>query len=179
METEQKYEIECPVCYEFFRATTSGPHTPILLDSCGHTFCKTCMEAIKANKGNYSCPYCKNSTSHKPNYSLIELLNKGYMICLKCHFPLKSHLKECQFSKKGDYCFDCSKYIDDATTSNFSLIEAMEKYKDVPHICNLNLPEDCNKQYDLKSFQTVCGCERLSSSQNLFSAFFMKNYYFS
>lgn len=49
MKNEGMVEVECPVCYEFFTPTTSGSHSPLLLQNCGHTVCKGCCSAIKAN----------------------------------------------------------------------------------------------------------------------------------
>ena len=42
-------EVECPVCYEFFTASTSDSLSPLLLSNCGHTICKGCYSAIKSN----------------------------------------------------------------------------------------------------------------------------------
>ena len=53
---------------------------------------------------------------------------KGYLTCLRCHYPLKTNIKECLFNKKGDFCFDCSKDVN-AALVNFQLIQAMENYK--------------------------------------------------
>lgn len=53
-------------------------------------------------------------------------MSKGYLNCLRCHYPLKSNIKDCLFNKKGDYCFDCSNDIKEAVLTNFSLVEAMQ-----------------------------------------------------
>ena len=56
-------------------------------------------------------------------------MRKGYLNCLHCHYPLRTKLSECLFNSKGDFCFDCSREIKEAVLSNFSLVEAMEMYK--------------------------------------------------
>uniref|UniRef100_A0A1X7T930 RING-type domain-containing protein n=1 Tax=Amphimedon queenslandica TaxID=400682 RepID=A0A1X7T930_AMPQE len=43
-------EIECPVCLNIL----TDPH---LVSCCGHNFCGSCIERVKASNG--SCPMCK------------------------------------------------------------------------------------------------------------------------
>uniref|UniRef100_A0A1X7TRU7 RING-type domain-containing protein n=1 Tax=Amphimedon queenslandica TaxID=400682 RepID=A0A1X7TRU7_AMPQE len=43
-------EIECPVCFNIL----TDPH---LVSCCGHNFCGSCIERVKASNG--SCPMCK------------------------------------------------------------------------------------------------------------------------
>ena len=117
--------VECEVCYEAFQPSTTGSLAPILLPTCGHTFCKECTGRIKAEKGSMLCPYCKKPSNEQPNYSLIDLITKGYLTCISCHYKLKTNIKECQFNSKGDYCFDCSKDIKGGLLTNFSLVDAM------------------------------------------------------
>ena len=50
MKAESKVEVECPVCYEFLQPTTTESLSPMLLTNCGHTLCKGCSVAIKANQ---------------------------------------------------------------------------------------------------------------------------------
>lgn len=95
---EAKMEVECQICYENFLPTTTGSQAPILLTNCGHTFCRSCIGSIKQEKGSLQCPYCKKPSVESPNYSLIDLITKGYLTCNKCHYILKTHLKECVFN---------------------------------------------------------------------------------
>ena len=81
------------------------------------------------------CPYCKKPSNEMPNYSLIDLITKGYLTCISCHYKLKTNIKECQFNSKGDYCFDCSKEIKGGLLTNFSLVDAMQKYENQSHKC--------------------------------------------
>lgn len=46
MKSESVVEVECPVCYEFFKPTTTDPLSPMLMVNCGHTICKGCYSAI-------------------------------------------------------------------------------------------------------------------------------------
>ena len=46
-------DLTCPVCLEVYR----NPH----LLSCGHNFCKTCLENVKrqGERGRFRCPECR------------------------------------------------------------------------------------------------------------------------
>ena len=62
-------EVECPICWRQFSAAV----VPICL-ACGHSCCQDCAAAIR------KCSLCRqkisNNASHKPNYSLLSLLDK-------------------------------------------------------------------------------------------------------
>ncbi|XP_011409018.2 PREDICTED: TNF receptor-associated factor 3-like, partial [Amphimedon queenslandica] len=49
-ELPEHVEIECPVCLNIL----TDPH---LVSCCGHNFCGSCIERVKASNG--SCPMCK------------------------------------------------------------------------------------------------------------------------
>ena len=49
-EVPEQIEIECPVCLHIL----TDPH---LVTCCGHNFCGSCIERVKASNG--SCPMCK------------------------------------------------------------------------------------------------------------------------
>lgn len=48
-------DLTCPVCLEVYR----NPH----LLSCGHNFCKTCLDNVKrqGERGRFRCPECRES----------------------------------------------------------------------------------------------------------------------
>ena len=48
-ELPEHVEIECPVCLDIL----TDPH---LVSCCGHNFCGSCIERVKASNG--SCPMC-------------------------------------------------------------------------------------------------------------------------
>lgn len=64
---------ECPICLGTF-------DEPQLLPSCGHSFCRRCVEGIAASSGGRSlpkCPTCRKpfrAADPKPNYALRQLL---------------------------------------------------------------------------------------------------------
>lgn len=62
-------EVECPICWRQF----SSAVVPICL-VCGHSCCQDCAAAIR------KCSLCRHkingNVQHKPNYSLLSLLDK-------------------------------------------------------------------------------------------------------
>ena len=58
-------ELECPICLDIFK----NP----LIDNCGHTFCKKCIEKFLLNDKN--CPFSKNLIKNLfPNLILKNLI---------------------------------------------------------------------------------------------------------
>lgn len=174
MKNISKLSVECPICYTDFQAGTTNSEAPLLLENCGHSLCKMCCDNLKGTNTNFQCPFCKVNSSPKPNTSLIELLQNGYLTCSGCYYPLRSKIKECIFNKKGDFCFDCARDVKGGL-KNFSLIRAIESYsirKDDE--CVLKNPK-CQKKYDLKIFEKSCSCDNNFNTNDLFSKFFLKN----
>ncbi|ROT85015.1 hypothetical protein C7M84_021556 [Penaeus vannamei] len=70
--------LTCTVCFDSFG---EGERKPLMLPSCGHTFCKQCVHGIIAseNKGQFHCPTCRRcqpvlSLEDLPvNYALLEV----------------------------------------------------------------------------------------------------------
>ena len=68
-------QTECPVCLCVLRE-------PYLLDCCGNSFCKTCIEPIKSD--NKPCPLCNvQFTTSIPDKRLQRTLNELQVYC--CH----------------------------------------------------------------------------------------------
>ena len=59
----EQVEIECPVCLNIL----ANPH---LVNCCGHNFCESCIERVKASNGD--CPMCKER-------SFQAMVNKGHL----------------------------------------------------------------------------------------------------
>eukprot|EP00929_Paragymnodinium_shiwhaense_P005340 TRINITY_DN10715_c0_g1_i1.p1 TRINITY_DN10715_c0_g1~~TRINITY_DN10715_c0_g1_i1.p1 ORF type:complete len:493 (-),score=101.95 TRINITY_DN10715_c0_g1_i1:246-1661(-) len=66
------FEAEnCPVCLQRYR-------DPQLLSSCGHSFCKQCIEAMRP----CNCPLCRTpfkKTDIRPNYALMRMMQEHEM----------------------------------------------------------------------------------------------------
>lgn len=67
--------MECSICLENFDRELK---LPILLE-CGHTFCKSCLDTTLL--GHSFCPIdnsplSKHLSQYKPNYSLLEMIDK-------------------------------------------------------------------------------------------------------
>lgn len=166
-----KFKVECAICCENFSSTTTTLTTPLLLENCGHSICKNCYNEIKST-GSFKCPFCKIVSDPRLNTSLIELLEHGYLTCSGCYYPVKTKIKECSFTKKGELCFFCSENLKNQGLKNYSIISALENNKNNNKgICKLG-KEDCEKKYDLKVFGTVCDCDKNVKKENLFSNFF-------
>ena len=59
----EQVEIECPVCLNIL----ANPH---LVSCCGHNFCESCIERVKASNG--ACPMCKEREFQ-------AMVNKGHL----------------------------------------------------------------------------------------------------
>ena len=68
-------QTECPICLCVLRE-------PYLLDCCGNSFCKTCIEQVKSDER--PCPLCNvQFTTTMPDKRLQRTLNKLQVYC--CH----------------------------------------------------------------------------------------------
>jgi hypothetical protein len=167
MKNKIKISVECAICCEDFCVSLNSSSTPYLMENCGHSICKRCYDEI----GSKTCPFCKVVSEPEVNFTLIDLLENGYLTCTTCLYPLRTDLKNCYFNKKGKFCFSCSKTMRNGL-KNFSVITAIMNHKNSPKSgCKLD-KEDCIKKYDLKNFEEICDCSTETHEKNLFSNFF-------
>ncbi|XP_067231259.1 E3 ubiquitin-protein ligase TRIM39-like [Chanodichthys erythropterus] len=75
-------ELQCSICLDVFNDPVST--------SCGHNFCKTCLNKCWDNSQTCSCPCCKETFKHRPdlktNTTLRELVDHYKKSC----FPEKT-----------------------------------------------------------------------------------------
>ena len=100
----EQVEIECPVCLNIL----ANPH---LVSCCGHDFCESCIERVKASNG--ACPMCKERSFqalvNKERRRIINGLQvyctnkengcewKGELKNLSTHLNKRKREGECQY----------------------------------------------------------------------------------
>nr|XP_055074617.1 E3 ubiquitin-protein ligase TRIM39-like [Misgurnus anguillicaudatus] len=102
-------ELQCCVCLDVFSDPVSTP--------CGHNFCRICLKQCWDNSQIYSCPYCKETFSKRPELKINTTLRQltlifkekydGY-ICEKHERPLELFCRDdqtfvCVFCAFGDH----------------------------------------------------------------------------
>nr|XP_055031003.1 E3 ubiquitin-protein ligase TRIM39-like isoform X2 [Misgurnus anguillicaudatus] len=65
-------ELQCCVCLDVFSDPVSTP--------CGHNFCRICLKQYWDNSQIYSCPYCKETFSKRPELNINTTLREVTMI---------------------------------------------------------------------------------------------------
>lgn len=66
---------ECPICFDVYNATD---HRPMILPSCGHTFCTSCIDSVRAQGGDVVCPQCRarlDVDQSQTNWTLLSVMN--------------------------------------------------------------------------------------------------------
>ena len=116
----QAVQSECPVCLLVLR-------NPYQATCCGYSFCRVCIEKIKAR--NIACPCCKEDQfDHYPNKGLQRSLNGFKVLCTNkeqgCQWegelgqldnhlnydpPEGKQLEGCQFSEIK--CLQCADFL--------------------------------------------------------------------
>ncbi|XP_019858590.1 PREDICTED: TNF receptor-associated factor 3-like [Amphimedon queenslandica] len=105
-ELPEHVEIECPVC----RGILTDPH---LVSCCGHNFCRSCIERVKASNG--FCPMCKEKEYQAiPDKKCSRIINglevycsnkekgcewKGELKNMSTHLNKEKREGECQYEK--------------------------------------------------------------------------------
>ena len=103
-ELPKHVEIECPVCLNIL----TDPH---LVSCCGHNFCGSCIERVKASNG--SCPMCKEEEYQAiPDKKCLRIINglevycsnkkkgcqwKGELKNMSTHLNKEKREGECQY----------------------------------------------------------------------------------
>ena len=105
-ELPEHVEIECPVCLNIL----TDPH---LVSCCGHNFCGSCIERVKASNG--SCPMCKEKEYQAiPDKKCLRIINglevycsnkekgcqwKGELKNMSTHLKKEKREGECQYEE--------------------------------------------------------------------------------
>ncbi|XP_065150262.1 E3 ubiquitin-protein ligase TRIM39-like [Paramisgurnus dabryanus] len=101
-------ELQCCICLDVFSDPVSTP--------CGHNFCRICLKQCWDNSQIYSCPYCKETFSKRPelniNTTLREVtlifkekfsLRRSEVLCDVCDERKLKALKSC-LTCQASYC---------------------------------------------------------------------------
>nr|XP_055033036.1 E3 ubiquitin-protein ligase TRIM69-like [Misgurnus anguillicaudatus]XP_055033110.1 E3 ubiquitin-protein ligase TRIM69-like [Misgurnus anguillicaudatus]XP_055033189.1 E3 ubiquitin-protein ligase TRIM69-like [Misgurnus anguillicaudatus] len=101
-------KLQCSVCLDLFNDPVST--------SCGHNFCNNCLDTYWDNSQIYSCPYCKETFSKRPelkiNTTLREItlifkekfsLRRSEVLCEICDERKLKALKSCLMCQTS-YC---------------------------------------------------------------------------
>ena len=67
--------MQCPRCRQHYM--TEGDLQPRIIITCGHSFCKNCIEVLRNDAGLITCPQCGqlSSESDAPNIALMNYID--------------------------------------------------------------------------------------------------------
>ncbi|KAK9955941.1 hypothetical protein ABG768_015779, partial [Culter alburnus] len=86
-------ELQCSICLDVF--------TDPVTTSCGHNFCKTCLNKCWDNSQTCSCPCCKETFKHRPDLKINTTLRE-----LVDHYKKKSPEKKTEVLKETEVLCD-------------------------------------------------------------------------
>ncbi|CAG9329575.1 unnamed protein product [Blepharisma stoltei] len=105
-QAKNSIELNCPICYEKYGATSNIPKVLY----CGHSVCEQCLNKIRLEANKIICPFCscrerRHFAAIPINYALFGIIgeNKPLYVC-------KDHQKEIGLLCKDDYrllCISC------------------------------------------------------------------------
>ena len=66
--------MQCPRCRQHY--TTEGDLQPRIIITCGHSFCKSCIEVLRNDAGLITCPQCGqlSNETDAPNIALMSYI---------------------------------------------------------------------------------------------------------
>ncbi|XP_073667966.1 E3 ubiquitin-protein ligase TRIM39-like isoform X2 [Paramisgurnus dabryanus] len=130
-------ELQCCVCLDVFSDPVSTP--------CGHNFCRICLKQYWDNSQIYSCPYCKETFSKRPelniNTTLREVtlifkekfsLIRSEILCDICDERKLKALKSC-LTCQTSYCQTHLDLHEKMSLKKHKLLDPVENIKD--YIC--------------------------------------------
>ncbi|XP_073715789.1 E3 ubiquitin/ISG15 ligase TRIM25 [Misgurnus anguillicaudatus] len=130
-------ELQCCICLDVFSDPVSTP--------CGHNFCRICLKQCWDNSQIYSCPYCKETFSKRPelkiNTTLREVtlifkekfsLRRSEVLCDVCDERKLKALKSC-LTCQTSYCKTHLDLHEKINLKKHKLLDPVENIKD--YIC--------------------------------------------
>nr|XP_045594695.1 uncharacterized protein LOC123755847 [Procambarus clarkii] len=96
-------ELTCVVCSELYAA---GTREPVVLPSCGHTFCRQCLYGVVESQGALACPTCRSPhpgtpVQHLPTVFALLNISENFKRserggCREHRSPLEFWCRGCQ-----------------------------------------------------------------------------------
>ncbi|XP_073715623.1 E3 ubiquitin-protein ligase TRIM39-like [Misgurnus anguillicaudatus] len=130
-------ELQCCVCLDVLNDPVSTP--------CGHNFCRICLKQYWDNSQIYSCPYCKETFSKRPelniNTTLREVtqifkekfsLRRSEVLCDICDERKLKAMKSCLMCQTS-YCQTHLDLHEKIHLKKHKLLDPVENIKD--YIC--------------------------------------------
>ncbi len=104
--------LVCPVCQ--LEYTIEGERQPRLLATCGHTFCRKCLDS-HSSSDRLSCPQClvPSTDPHVPNITIMGYVESQAVstqpppIMHAVPAPVKALCQDCKRSIATIICFQC------------------------------------------------------------------------
>ncbi|XP_073667929.1 E3 ubiquitin-protein ligase TRIM39-like [Paramisgurnus dabryanus] len=130
-------ELQCCICLDVFSDPVTTP--------CGHNFCRICLKQCWDNSQIYSCPYCKETFSKRPelniNTTLRQItlifkerfsLRRSKVLCDVCDKRKLKALKSCLMCQTS-YCKTHLDLHEKKSLKKHKLLDPVENIKD--YIC--------------------------------------------
>lgn len=162
--TYKSSKASCPICYNEYNSTQN---MPLVLPSCGHTVCDTCLQHMSDTYYSLKCPVCRTHNFQgvetlPVNYALLELTDKAddkemceqhgleilgfckdeeVLLCGACVFEHKSHASFLLNSPEATAWADSKKKLLEDKESSLKHMQSNwdKAYKSFKrHISNLN-----------------------------------------
>ena len=96
--------MQCPNCKENYN--TEGARQPRIIITCGHSFCRKCIQSLRKDGGTLNCPQCGQLCSEPdaPNVALM-----GYIDVQMQRAQKPEKVREIPAPKQALICQQCNK----------------------------------------------------------------------
>ncbi|KAL1254791.1 hypothetical protein QQF64_017020, partial [Cirrhinus molitorella] len=146
-------ELQCCICLDVFTDPVST--------SCGHNFCKSCLNKHWDNSQTCSCPYCKKTFTQRPDLKINSTLQ-----VVTDHYKRKRHV-QCDICDEGKLkalksCLVCQSSYCETHLEPHLRVAGLKKHKLMEPVSNL---EEYICQKHERPLELFCRDERTSVCQ--------------